>query len=66
MGATAWIREYGDVGNTYGGVCLNCGSGRCGYFGGCRDRDDDKEEIKEDVSQIKETQQNTSVTTTGE
>jgi len=25
--------------NSYYGVCLNCGSAKCGTYGGCRDND---------------------------
>ena len=40
-----------DDGNTYGGVCLNCGSAKCGYHGGCRDKDDEEmeESLEEEV-----------------
>jgi hypothetical protein len=31
-----------DYDNTYGGVCLNCGSAKCGYYGGCEDKDDEE------------------------
>jgi hypothetical protein len=35
----AWKNEYLEsLSNTYGGVCLNCGSGKCGFHGGCRDK----------------------------
>lgn len=28
-----------DEDSTYYGVCLNCGSAKCGYHGGCTDND---------------------------
>lgn len=36
--------------NSYYGVCLNCGSNKCGYYGGCTDRETDtntNNEVKE-------------------
>lgn len=29
--------DFDEDDNSYYGVCLNCGSGKCGYHGGCSD-----------------------------
>ncbi|WPY00030.1 hypothetical protein Megpolyxen_01946 (plasmid) [Candidatus Megaera polyxenophila] len=40
--------DYFDESNSYYGVCLNCGSARCGYYGGCTDREKESDTDKED------------------
>lgn len=35
---TRYDDDY-DGDNTYYGVCLNCGSAKCGYHGGCTDNE---------------------------
>jgi hypothetical protein len=39
---------YLDDGNSYYGVFLNCGSAKCGYHGGCTDREKESDTDKED------------------
>ena len=43
-----YLDDYFDEGNSYYGVCLNCGSGKCGYHGGCTDREKELDIDKED------------------
>jgi adenine specific DNA methylase Mod len=45
-----YLDDYFD--NSYYGVCLNCGSGKCGYHGGCTDRETDNNiNIKNEVTE---------------
>jgi len=44
--------------SSYYGVCLNCGSGKCGYFGGCEDGEGEKTHILTE-SQYEETKTRT-------
>jgi len=39
--------DYFDDDNSYYGVCLNCGSAKCGYYGGCTDREKELDIDKE-------------------
>ena len=36
-----YLDDYFEDDNSYYGVCLNCGSGKCGHHGGCTDRETD-------------------------
>lgn len=42
-----YLDDYFDEGNSYYGVCLNCGSAKCGYHGGCTDREKELDKDKE-------------------
>ena len=45
-----YLDDYFEDDNSYYGVCLNCGSGKCGHHGGCTDRETDTN-IKNEVTE---------------